>query len=53
MSMTDFLRFVGFLSAGHDAFNDENGKDSTPRNGAGSTATDAAESPRPAIEFDA
>src|SRR5260221_10419268 len=41
-------RFKGFVRTGEAARRAEIGSGSTPRNGAGSIATEAAESPRPA-----
>src|SRR4030088_2072983 len=40
--------FAGFRSTGDADFNAEIGSGNTPRNGAGSMATDAAPTPRPA-----
>ena len=48
MSGTARLMFAGLPSTGNADFSEEIGSGSTPRNGAGSIATDAAESPRPA-----
>ena len=49
VSVTAFLRLPGLPSTGNDAFNAENGSGSTPRLGAGSIATEAIASPRPAM----
>src|SRR2546421_3133807 len=42
------FQFAGFCSTGDADLSDEMGRGSTPRNGAGSMATEAAERPRPA-----
>ncbi len=42
------LRLAGLPSTGHADLSAENGSGSTPRNGAGSIGTVAADSPRPA-----
>ena len=49
MSGTARLMFAGLPRTGNADFSAEIGSGSTPRNGAGSTATDAAERPRPAM----
>ena len=48
MSGTARLRLAGLPSTGLPDFSAEIGSGSTPRNGAGEIATEAAESPRPA-----
>ncbi len=48
MSGTARLRLAGFLSTGDAERSAEIGSGSTPRNGAGSIATDDGASPRPA-----
>src|SRR5205809_7344318 len=42
-------RLRGLPNTGNADLSDENGNGRTPRNGAGSMATDAADSPRPAM----
>ena len=49
MSGTARLRLAGLPSTGKADFSAEIGSGRTPRNGAGSIATEAAESPRPAM----
>src|SRR5438552_19210667 len=48
LSVTARLQFAGLPSAGEADLSEEIGSGSTPRNGAGSTATVAADNPRPA-----
>src|SRR6266851_8530520 len=48
VSATARPRLAGLLSTGNPAFSTEYGSGSTPRNGAGSMATEAADRPRPA-----
>ncbi len=49
VSVTAFPRLAGLLSAGNAARSADSGSGSTPRNGAASTATVAADWPRPAM----
>lgn len=48
VSGTARLRLAGFVSTGAAERSDDTGSGSTPRNGAGSIATEAADRPRPA-----
>src|SRR3989442_11200953 len=49
LSVTARLQLAGFPSAGEADLSEEIGSGSTPRKGAGSTATVAADHPRPAM----